>query len=82
MQSNPKKCPYFSLLIFSEKIITKSFSSGILQTRPVKVVWHQDGCCSPILSPQKVKNSGKLFFNKTREKLEGNFLGERLYAKR
>ena len=35
-----------------------------MQKRPVEVVWHQDGCCNPISSARKVKNSRKLLFNK------------------
>ena len=73
------------MLIFSRKIITDSLFSGLLQARPVDVVWHQGGCCSPIFSAQNVENSGKLLFNKIRspntENFAGNFLGERLNAK-
>ena len=55
LQCGPPKCPYFSLLIVSKKIITDSLFSGILQTRPVEVVWHQDGCCSPIFNAKDPK---------------------------
>ena len=64
LQGGPQNYNYFSLLIFSKKIITDSLFSGILQARPVEVVWHQDGCCSPIFSARKVKHFGKLLFNK------------------
>ena len=46
------------------KIITDPLFSEVLQTRPVEVVWHQDGCCIPIFSAQKIENSGMLLFNK------------------
>ena len=69
MQGGLQNYPYFSLLIFSKKIITESLSSEILQTRLVEVVWHQDGSCSLIFSAQKAKHFGKLRFT-------GNFLGD------
>ena len=66
IQVAPPKMSNFSLLIFSKKIINDSLLSGILQMRPLEVVWHQDGCCSPIFNARNVRNSVKLLFNKTR----------------